>query len=83
MEYFKDHYLCLWEVTGGEVIGHWEWTDLVANERWYHEIILPAFRKHTIPRTLAEDTLDLSALMNQLSSMFPGNIMYYIASLTE
>jgi hypothetical protein len=83
VEYYTDHYLCLWEVTGGEVIGHWEWTDLVANERWYHEIILPAFREHTIPRTLAEDTLDLSALMNQLSSMFLGNIVHCIASLTE
>jgi hypothetical protein len=32
-QYYIDHYLCLWEVTGREIIGHWKWADLVANDR--------------------------------------------------
>lgn len=71
--YYTDHYLCLWEVTGHEIIGHCEWTDLVANEQWYHEIILPAFRAHirarTISQPLEEETLGLLAAMNRLSRM--------------
>ncbi|KAF7137135.1 hypothetical protein CNMCM5793_007199 [Aspergillus hiratsukae] len=44
--YYRDHYLCLWEVTSDEVIGHWEWSELVKNDHWYEEIVLPAFREH-------------------------------------
>ncbi len=81
-QYYIDHYLCLWEVTGREIVGRWEWTDLVANERWYHEIILPTFRERTISRPLEEETLGLSAAMNQLSCMFLLGILY-MAQLTE
>jgi hypothetical protein len=69
-QYHRDHYLCLWEVTRREVIGHWEWADLVTKEQWYNEIILPAFRKCTRSRPLEEETSALSAGMNQLSCMF-------------
>ncbi|KAH8797855.1 hypothetical protein F5884DRAFT_905854 [Xylogone sp. PMI_703] len=49
-QYYIDHYLCLWKVTGREIVGHWEWTDLVTNERWYPEIILHCIqRAHDIP----------------------------------
>jgi hypothetical protein len=85
-QYYVDHYLCLWEVTGREIIGHWEWNDLVANEQWYHEIILPAFREHsrrTISRSLEEETLGLSAAMNELSCMFLLLGILYTAQLTE
>lgn len=44
-QYYINHYLCLWEVTGREIIGHWAWADLVAIEQWYKEIILPAFKR--------------------------------------
>jgi hypothetical protein len=79
-QYYIDHYLCLWEVTGREIIGHWEWADLVAKEQWYNEIILPAFREHMISRPLEEETSDLLAAMNQLSCMFlSSNIILGIA----
>jgi len=78
-QYYKDHYLCLWEVTGREIIGHWEWADLVANEQWYHEIILPAFREHTKSRSLEEETPGLSAAMNKLSCMFLLSGILYTA----
>ena len=44
--HYKDHYLCLWGVTGDEVIRHWGWDDLAANDHRYEEIILPAFREY-------------------------------------
>ncbi len=76
-QYCIDHYLCLWEVTGREIIGHWELADLVANEQWYNEIILPAFRERTISRPLEEETSGLlAAAMNQLSCMFLLGILY-------
>ncbi|KAI9774396.1 MAG: hypothetical protein M1840_004290 [Geoglossum simile] len=71
--YYRDHYLCLWEVTEREIIGHWQWDDLVANKQWYYEIVLPAFREHgrkTASRSADEETLVLSAAMNELSCMF-------------
>jgi hypothetical protein len=72
-QYYMDHYLCLWEVTEREIVGHWQWNDLIANEQWYHEIILPAFQEHgrkMVPRSLEEETLSLSAVMNELSCMY-------------
>ncbi|PVI00879.1 hypothetical protein DM02DRAFT_472070, partial [Periconia macrospinosa] len=44
-QYYINHYVCLWEVTGKEVVGHWEWDDLAEYEDWYRDIIMPAFRK--------------------------------------
>jgi hypothetical protein len=79
-QYYINHYLCLWEVTGQEIIGHWEWADLVAKEQWYDETILPAFQKRTISRPLGGETSGLLAAMNQLSCMFLfSNIIYGIA----
>jgi hypothetical protein len=72
-QYYMDHYLCLWEVTEREIVGHWQWNDLRANEQWYHEIILPAFQEHgrkMVSRRLEEETLGLSAIMNGLSCTY-------------
>ena len=44
-EYYEDHYVCLWEVTTREIVGHWQWNDLVGHESWYQDIIMPAFRR--------------------------------------
>ncbi|KAH6643531.1 hypothetical protein C7974DRAFT_438426 [Boeremia exigua] len=41
--YYTNHYVCLWEVTGAEVINHYEWNDLIENKNWYEEVIMPAF----------------------------------------
>ncbi|KAL4929893.1 uncharacterized protein BDV17DRAFT_290247 [Aspergillus undulatus] len=29
-----------------DVVGRWPWAELENNERWYEDVILPAFRKH-------------------------------------
>ncbi|KAK6365167.1 hypothetical protein LTS17_011399 [Exophiala oligosperma] len=42
---YSHHYICLWEVTPGEVVGHWKWEAIVMNENWYEEIIIPAFSR--------------------------------------
>lgn len=34
-KYYKNHYICLWEVTEEEVVGTWEWYDLLKTDCWY------------------------------------------------
>ncbi|KAI0906713.1 hypothetical protein F4823DRAFT_605915 [Ustulina deusta] len=46
-EYYRDHYLCLWQVTAAEIVDHWEWSRLEGDPNWYEDIILPAFKKFT------------------------------------
>jgi hypothetical protein len=45
--YYIKHYVCLWQVTGAEIVGHWDWSELEGNGNWYQEIILPAFENFT------------------------------------
>ena len=63
-EYYKDHYICLWEVTKTEVVGHWQWDDLAKHENWYQEIVMPAF-KRVDRKAMVED--NLSNLFSRLS----------------
>ena len=44
-KYYVDHYVCLWEVTEEEIVGHYEWEELVRTANWYEEVILPAFHE--------------------------------------
>ncbi|KAH6879867.1 hypothetical protein B0T10DRAFT_519951 [Thelonectria olida] len=44
-EYYKDHYVCLWEVTAAEIVGHWPWNSLSSNPNWYDDVVLPAFEQ--------------------------------------
>ncbi|GAW18085.1 hypothetical protein ANO14919_075560 [Xylariales sp. No.14919] len=44
-EYYQHEYLCLWQVTAAEFVGEWQWTDLMDDRNWYHNIILPAYEK--------------------------------------
>lgn len=46
-EYYVNHYVCLWQVTKAEIVGHWGWSSLADNKNWYREIIIPAFEKFT------------------------------------
>jgi hypothetical protein len=72
-QYYNDHYVCLWQVTEREIIGHWQWNDLVAHGNWYQEIIMPAFRqfgRKTVPKSPEDETFYLSAVMNKLSRRF-------------
>ncbi|KAL4788503.1 hypothetical protein BJX76DRAFT_353256 [Aspergillus varians] len=43
---YKREYLCLYEVTPQEVVGKWDWDDLLHEKNWYQAIILPAFTEH-------------------------------------
>ncbi|PWY65971.1 hypothetical protein BO70DRAFT_433225 [Aspergillus heteromorphus CBS 117.55] len=43
---FVGEYLCLWEVTPDEIVGHWRATDLVGLHAWYTRAVMPAFREH-------------------------------------
>ncbi|QKX62542.1 uncharacterized protein TRUGW13939_09703 [Talaromyces rugulosus] len=69
ISYFEDHYLCLWEITDDEIVGHWDWGDLSKNDYWFEEIIIPAFREHDERASIAPlrgGTFDLSDLLNEL-----------------
>lgn len=72
--YYRNHYLCLWEVTEEEVVGNWAWDDLKEITNWYDEIILQEFMKHDQEANYAtqvEKDLDLSALRHALPRKFP------------
>lgn len=77
-QYYKDHYLCLWEVTTPEIVGHWQWDDLATNDNWYEEIIMPEFERHNerlFTRPVAAEALDLAGLLNALPSTPPTSEM--------
>ncbi|RMD41158.1 hypothetical protein DV735_g4000, partial [Chaetothyriales sp. CBS 134920] len=65
-KYYKDHYVCLWEVTEAEIVGHWHWEELVENENWYEDVIMPAFTSW-VHDGQADNSDDLSCLFNGLS----------------
>ena len=44
--YYKDHYVCLWEIAPDEVIGDWDWGQLETKGSWYEDVVLPAFHQH-------------------------------------
>ncbi|KAJ5960907.1 uncharacterized protein N7479_008057 [Penicillium vulpinum] len=67
--YYRNHYLCLWEVTEAEVSRSWAWDDLKKKANWYKEIVLPAFKEHDLKlncATLDEQNFDLSSLGDAL-----------------
>jgi len=39
-----------------EIVGHWDWSDLADNEKWYQEIIIPAFENFTATTSRADST---------------------------
>ncbi|KAF1966035.1 hypothetical protein BU23DRAFT_560605 [Bimuria novae-zelandiae CBS 107.79] len=42
-KYYINHYVCLWEVTEEEIVGHYKWAELAKTTHWYNEVIIPAF----------------------------------------
>jgi len=69
-QYYVDHYVCLWQITKREIVGHWQWDDLITNEDWYEQIIMPAFRRFRgewLPKSRGDTAFDLLTAMNQLS----------------
>ncbi|EFR05163.1 hypothetical protein MGYG_08176 [Nannizzia gypsea CBS 118893] len=74
-EYYKDHYLCLWEVTAPEVIGCWEWHELVRNSHWYEEIVIPKTEEHGRRYSGGRDgdgAFRMSSLWNALADTYNG-----------
>jgi hypothetical protein len=81
-QYCVDHYICLWQVTEREIIGHWEWDELVASGNWYQDIVMPAFRDFVRRSAEKEKSSDLSVIMDRLCCKF---LLLYcsIAKLTS
>ncbi|KAL2861063.1 uncharacterized protein BJX67DRAFT_367381 [Aspergillus lucknowensis] len=65
-DYYKDHYICLWEVTEEEFVGNWDWRSLVGSDRWYEQIILPAFRAHNEKHDTRGEAFKMTALRDAL-----------------
>lgn len=68
-----DEYVCPWQVTEPEIVGHWDWDELEQRENWYQDIIMPAFREFTKRHTVnpAEGTSDdLLPGLNELSGKY-------------
>ncbi|CAG8271706.1 unnamed protein product [Penicillium salamii] len=75
--YYKDEYLCLWEVTPDEVVAHWDWDVLIENVHWYENEILPTFKKHNdrfLRRSQIEATFDMSTLQSALPRILPVSV---------
>ncbi|RYP07906.1 hypothetical protein DL765_008976 [Monosporascus sp. GIB2] len=59
--YYANHYVCLWQVTKAEIVGHWDWSSLADNKNWYQEIILPAFQEFTATTSATDNANSLLA----------------------
>ncbi|EMD86662.1 hypothetical protein COCC4DRAFT_82748 [Bipolaris maydis ATCC 48331] len=73
MEYYTDHYVCLWEVTTEEIVGHYEWEVLANNKDWFDDIIAPEFRKFKREKksesaSTRPSAFDMSTIMESLSA---------------
>ncbi|RAK81891.1 uncharacterized protein BO72DRAFT_180675 [Aspergillus fijiensis CBS 313.89] len=65
-EYYRNHYICLWEITEEEIVGNWEWDELLRNGCWYEQVILPAFKEHNNRYMASKEAFKLSALWDAL-----------------
>lgn len=68
-EYYKNHSICLLEVTEEEDVGNWEWDELSNTDRWYEQVILPAFREHNEKYDASSGAFNMSALGDALFEM--------------
>lgn len=74
MEYYVDHYVCLWEATAEEIVGHYKWEELADNKDWFDDIIAPGFRKFKRKKksqsiSIGLSTFDMSTIMESLSGL--------------
>ncbi|EER25676.1 hypothetical protein CPC735_067760 [Coccidioides posadasii C735 delta SOWgp] len=70
--YYRDEYLCLWEITPEEVVQHWNWDELCENPRWYEDEIQPAFNQHNchlLGRKPNHSAFNMSMLHDALPSV--------------
>jgi hypothetical protein len=64
--YCVDHYICLWQVTEEEIVGHWKWDELAVSENWFEDTVMPAFRDFDQKSKQRADNTDLSEIMDRL-----------------
>lgn len=69
-QYYHNHYLCLWEVTEDEIVGHWTWSEIVQTKNWYNEIVLPAFQEHDAQTEPPATILGVDTAGNLLADPF-------------
>jgi len=69
-QYCIDHYICLWQATENEIIGHWEWNELARAKDWYKDIVMPAFRNSNQGPVPKAKSSDLSIIMDRLSCRY-------------
>lgn len=85
-EYYVDHYVCLWEVTKEEIVGHYKWKDLVQNKNWYEEVVMPAFRacgggEKPNSDLTPKSAFDMSTIRESLPSKSSAHTGTYAANL--
>ncbi|KAL4797610.1 hypothetical protein BDV19DRAFT_387040 [Aspergillus venezuelensis] len=51
-------YIYMEQIPREHIVGHWAWNDLKDNERWYEEIVLPAFQEHDKKFWAEQDMLE-------------------------
>jgi hypothetical protein len=80
-QYYVNHYVCLWEVTGEEVVDHYDWEELAKTTNWYDKIVMPTFRKFSERKRpgaapIRASAFDMSTMMEGLASKF----FFFLAS---
>jgi hypothetical protein len=80
--YYIDHYVCLWEVTEEEIVGHYEWEELAKRANWYEEIIMPAFRefRRDVPAPTRISAFNMSTMIESLPSKSLSYVDIYKAN---
>lgn len=59
----------VWEVRPKEIVGHWDWTTIPANPRWYEEKMHPTFKRYNNPplhQAQTRSAFNMSTLKNAL-----------------
>ncbi|KAJ6014676.1 hypothetical protein N7540_009267 [Penicillium herquei] len=56
VSYYRNHWLCLWEVTKEEIVATWPWEDLWKYYDWYEEVVLPAYKAHHEKARIREES---------------------------
>ncbi|KAI3054685.1 hypothetical protein CBS147353_11408 [Aspergillus niger] len=86
-EYYKNHHICLWEVTEEDFVGNWDWDSLVDFGPWYEQIILSAFKAHNDKYEARGEAFKMAALQDALfetqASSIPFSTNSCICSETE
>ena len=84
-QYYKHHYVCLWQVSREEVVGEWQWDDLATHQDWYEDIIIPAFRQHhgeTVRNAAVKEPFNLSSLASALPGKKRPRLLFIVRILT-